>query len=569
MYQNYFGLKEQAFSIAVNPRYLYMSHQHKEALAHLLYGVKEGGFVMLTGEVGTGKTTIIRCLLEQMPPKTQLAIILNPMANIQELLCTMCDELGIRYDANKISVKSITDLLQKHLLDNYTQGKKTVLLIDEAQLLSPEVLEQVRLLTNLETSSQKLLQIVLVGQPELNDLLAQPRLRQLSQRITARYHLVPLTLEETERYIRHRLSVAGMTEDRNPFSPRIIKQIHRFTGGIPRMINMLCERTLVGAYGHNKAQVDNQIFEMARREVEGNRPGVSASLSQQPFVIYGMLSASAIVGLTIIIFLMNMMLSPSAKISNAVADEPGLPAAPLDTGLVQRTADSTVQRTDDLIEQDTESSRVQLPKPGAELAAPESNFAIDNKLQAQAVLFDYLDLAVSADANPCWQVDTLGHQCSEATFATWDEVSLLNRPMVLSLINTNKTRSHVVLVGLQEKSALLINAKAEPVILSLDILGPLWTGEVLYTWKKPKDYTEPLSLGDRSQVITDVAQQFAQIDGQLRPLATRKFSRALQERIKIFQQEHNLKPDGILGERTLMKINESLQLSPTLTRDFL
>lgn len=226
MYQTYFGLKEHAFTIAVDPRYLYMSRQHQEALAHLLYGVQGGGFVLLSGEVGTGKTTIIKRLLEQLPENTDIAIILNPMSNVVELLTTICEEFQLSYIGDEQGVKTLTDTLHHFLLTNHSQGRNTVLLVDESQLLAPEVLEQLRLLTNLETNAKKLLQIVLVGQPELNTLLSQPRLRQLSQRITARFHLKPLSLEETHAYIHHRLDVAGMPSDRNPFTPRAIKRIH-------------------------------------------------------------------------------------------------------------------------------------------------------------------------------------------------------------------------------------------------------------------------------------------------------------------------------------------------------
>lgn len=561
MYQNHFGLKEQAFSIAVNPRYLFMSQQHKEALAHLLYGIQEGGFVMLTGEVGTGKTTIIRCLLEQLPEKTEIAIILNPMANILELLCTVCDEFNIDYSQQEISIKNVTDKLHEYLLDNHRQGKTTVLLIDEAQLLSAEVLEQVRLLTNLETAEKKLLQIVLVGQPELNDLLAQPRLRQLSQRITARYHLTPLSLEETHDYIAHRLSIAGMSQDRNPFSPRIIKQIHRITGGVPRMINILCERALIGTYGHNKSQVDTHVFKLARKEVEGNIKSNAAASGQHPLAIFSMISASIIIGIGLIFLLLQKFPDSEAV---ATASPPLIEATPTPqpSATMALSAAAIAEPSDQL------ASSADQETSDTKHAAKNSAYDIENNIKAQEVLFRHLKFEINPETHPCWQINTVGHQCSSTRFSTWDELKQLNTPAVLTLITSNKFRSHVVLIGLNDKNALLLDKNSRRVTVALEELGPMWTGDVFYTWKKPKDFSEPLTLGKSSPVVSEIAAQFALIDSQPKPLTNKKFTPALQERLKLFQREHKLEADGIIGERTLMKLNEVLGLSLTLEKEF-
>ena len=265
MYLKHFNLTERPFSIAPDPRFLYMSVRHKEALAHLLYGMGEGGgFVQLTGEVGTGKTTICRCLLEQVPENVDLAVVLNPKVTAIELIATVCDELGVEYP-HEHSIKTLIDVLNEYLLEAYTRGRRTVLIIDDAQNLDAEVLEQVRLLTNLETSTQKLLQIVLIGQPELRSLLASDEMRQLSQRITARYHLEPISREETEAYIRHRLQIC--CSSRNIYSRRAINRIHKLSGGIPRLINVLCDRAMLGAYVEGKSQVDLKVLKKAAREV--------------------------------------------------------------------------------------------------------------------------------------------------------------------------------------------------------------------------------------------------------------------------------------------------------------
>ncbi len=269
MYKGYFGLKESPFSIAPNPRFLFMSERHKEALAHLSYGLGEtGGFALLTGEVGTGKTTISRRLMEQLPENTQAAFILNPTLSSQELLATVCDELKIRYRKTGATLKTLTDKIHEKLNKNHLAKLNTLLIIDEAQHLAPDVLEQLRLLTNLETDTKKLLQVILIGQPELKQLLQRRDLRQLAQRITARYHLMPLTKDEVSQYIQHRLSVAQC--DRMLFENGAVAEVHRISQGIPRIINLLCERSLTNAYCSNNALVTKKIVLKSAQEALGD-----------------------------------------------------------------------------------------------------------------------------------------------------------------------------------------------------------------------------------------------------------------------------------------------------------
>jgi general secretion pathway protein A len=266
MYLSYFGLAEAPFSIAPAPRYLYMSQRHQDALAHLLYGVNgEGGFVLLTGEVGTGKTTVSRCLLEQIPESCDVAYIFNPKLTVEELLSTICVEFGIACPPGNSSIKVFVDCINGHLLEAHARGRHCVLIIDEAQNLSVDVLEQMRLLTNLETSERKLLQIILIGQPELASMLERLDLRQLAQRIVARYHLGALSKAEVAAYVQHRLEVAGT--QRQLFPLAIMGRLHRLSGGIPRVINVLCDRALLGTYAQGKERVDRATLEQAAREV--------------------------------------------------------------------------------------------------------------------------------------------------------------------------------------------------------------------------------------------------------------------------------------------------------------
>ena len=265
MYEAYFGLSERPFSIAPDPQYLYMSTRHKEAMAHLSYGLSQGGcFIVLTGEVGTGKTTLCRNLLDQLPENVDVALILNANINEKELLQTICDELQIKYQ-QKASQKQLLDLLNQYLLASFAKNRHTVLIIDEAQLLSRDVLEQIRLLTNLETTKSKLLQIILIGQPELNDLLSRNDLRQLAQRVTARYHLGSLQQSEIEDYVNTRLAVAGCKKPL--FSKQALHKMHALTDGIPRKINVLADHALLAAYSQTVPLVDSKTVKRIADEV--------------------------------------------------------------------------------------------------------------------------------------------------------------------------------------------------------------------------------------------------------------------------------------------------------------
>lgn len=265
MYNAFFGLTSQPFSIAPNPDFMFLGNRHTEALAHLRYGLGDaGGFVLLTGEVGTGKTTVSRCLLAELPANTQVAFILNPTLSELELLAAICDELKIRYKKTDASLKNLTDKITAKLQKNHQAGVNTILIIDEAQHLQPAVLEQLRLLTNLETNTKKLLQVILIGQPELQQLLQRQDLRQLAQRITARYHLMPLTMAEVRLYVEHRLQVAGC--QRPVFNEAALRALFRYSGGVPRLLNLLCDRAMLGAYSQQRALVDARLVTLAAGE---------------------------------------------------------------------------------------------------------------------------------------------------------------------------------------------------------------------------------------------------------------------------------------------------------------
>jgi general secretion pathway protein A len=540
MYHQYFGLKEAPFSIAVNPRYLFMSPRHRDALAHLLYGVGAGGgFILLTGEVGTGKTTINRCLLEQLPDDTDVAIILNPALNAPELLATACDELGIDYDKQSQSLKSLTDSLHRYLLDNHARGRRTVLMIDEAQHLDFDVLEQIRLLTNLETNSEKLLQIILIGQPELVQLLNRPELRQLNQRITARYNLEPLNAQETAAYVRHRLQVAGLAPGRELFPAAVLKGLHRKSRGIPRVINVLCDRMLLGAYGRNKDRVDRSMLQLAAREVLGEENRGEAS-SHRNWLLPAVLASALAIGAGLWWF-------GSAPAAPAVGDV----SAPAASPVVSTPPVTTPQAVEPPLATPV-SPEPQPPTGSRWLLPPADGFArlwqlhTDNPQTTQT----------------CSAAVTAGLACVSERTATWDELRTFDRPLLLAVVTPQRFQASVLVLAIEGRHAQVWTDLGMQSV-ELAQLGPLWQGEYQFLWHPPVGFDSPLSRGDRGAVVTEVAALFARLDQQSAPLANEQFNAALEQRVRLFQRQHALEDDGVVGVRTLLKLNELLGVDLT------
>ena len=534
MYHPFFGLTEQPFTIAVNPRYLFMSHRHREALAHLLYGVGSGGgFVLLTGEVGTGKTTLNRCLLEQLPTNTDIAIVLNPALSAIELLASVCDELEISYPTETPSLKMLTDALHRFLLTNHAKARQTVLMIDEAQHLDFEVLEQIRLLTNLETDEKKLLQIILTGQPELESMLARPELRQLNQRITARYQLTALDKQETQSYVRHRLSISGLADGRSLFTPSALRQIVKLTGGIPRLINLLCDRALMGAYGRNEPVVSAAIVRQAATEVFGG----NASLTTTQFAMPRLGSARRVVSAWAVL---SAILASLLAYNVFVTSPRGI--AGISGSIEPPSADAA------------ESRRTSVAPLKV---APD--WLVSSRAAESALWSLWREAPLPRNA--CDAASPSDLRCESADSDTWDAVLALNRPVMLELQRRNRFAAATVLLAVKEEMATVFTGDVVCEV-PLTTVADHWQGRFRYFWQSPPGWTGPLRIGDQGPVVAHVVGEFARLDGlPAPPLST--FTEALEERVEVFQASVGLRVDGVVGVRTLQALNDARAIGLT------
>lgn len=537
MYTSFFGLNEKPFSITPDPRYLFMSERHGEALAHLVYGVTEsGGFIQLTGEVGTGKTTLCRSLLlNRMPGNADVAVVLNPQLSAPEFLEAICEELSIDVPSPGGSIKALINALNEHLLSAHAEGRRTILIVDEAQNLAPEVLEEVRLLTNLETSKQKLLQIILIGQPELRELLARNDLRQLAQRITGRYHLEPLTRDETDQYIEHRLQVAGALGE--VFDAGAKRAVFKLSQGVPRLINVICDRALLGAYSQGMRIVDRRLVHRATREITGEPEldrGWKWTLPATAVTVAALLLIAALVWV-------------NDNRDAEVATQPAQVEAPVDSAPAPEPEPEAEEEVHASLDEQLAMAR--------ELSRRDS---------ALATLFQIWNIDLSsATTTPCDHAQAMGYSClSDST--SWSGLRRLNRPAVLELVDQSGDAHYVVLTQmLGEQAELSIGGVV--VTHPVGVVADMWFGDYQLIWQPPNGVSVSLQPGVQNSNVVWLRQSLAAIDPQYRaePVDSDVYDQTLEQQVRAFQRDQRLDVDGLAGKQTQIIINSLLESDNT------
>ena len=575
MYTSFFGLNEKPFSITPDPRYLYMSARHTEALAHLVYGITEsGGFIQLTGEVGTGKTTLIRGLLQQLPENADIALVLNPQLSRSEFLAVILEELGIPPVENPESIKELHSALNVYLLENHSRGRRTVLIVDEAQNLAIDVLEQIRLLTNLETAQTKLLQITLIGQPELRQVLSRNDLRQLAQRITGRYHLEPLSKKDTSEYIQHRIAVAG--GNGAIFSPAACREAFKLSYGVPRIINVICDRALLGAYTQEELVVTPALMRQAAREIYDNgQHNESVWLRcQKPLI------ASALVAALLLGGWLGSSQRPAQFTARSIPVAETLP-----TETLSLASDEQLPEAELALQQETEQDAAQedLWEPPAQatesIDAPTED-SNTNTVSLDEFLFKHKDSTNTAGAFntlfSLWGVAYApgpGNACDFAReynlSCTWQQGTLaqlqaLNRPAILTLRDNDGVSHSVSIVKLSPTIATL-EINQEQLDIPVAELSSGWFGSSLLLWQLQIDPDESLAPGERNAGVPWLRQSIMNISGWNPGEVSDPddYDAALASEVKEYQRQRRLSVDGLIGAQTQIAINTDLNLPNT------
>jgi len=550
MYLHYFGLNEAPFSITPDPAFVFLSPRHRDALAHLMYGIGQGGsggFVQLTGEVGTGKTTLCRCLLEQVPEGTRIALLLNPLVTPRELLAAISQELGIDISGSIDSTRLLVDGLNRYLLAAHERGERVVVIIDEAQNLSPEALEQVRLLTNLETSKEKLLQIVLLGQPELRELLQRRALRQLAQRITARYHLSPLGPKDTHLYVSHRMQVAGA--ERNPFRRSAMNALYQRSQGIPRLINIIADRSLISAFAKERLDVTAAMVHEAANEVQLGEHQVRRSR----WPIWAGAGAAAAVAVLAVTMFTGLRLPAESGDPQAAVSVPAPQQAPAPIIAADAPADLAVPAVED-------DPVVDIP-PAAGL---DENWLKEHQQdvwRGLAEMWNQPGAAFTIQA-ACNGDEKLGYACLQDQ-GNWSKISRLGLPVILVL--QDESPAYLLLQGM-EADRLLVGTREQALTVTRDSVESRWLGTYLVAWPQAAGWPGYISRGDSGPAVVTIMEMAGRVEEPYN--GDQVFDAAFELWLKNFQARNGLKPDGIVGRNTLLHLMTASIEEPQLLRNW-
>ena len=550
IYQQYFALNCEPFSIVPDPGFLYPSSQHRQAVAHLKYGLdREGGFVLLTGEVGTGKTTLTRTLLKRLPAHVRVAYVLNSTLEVTDVLASICQELSIGLPkSSKTSLsKNCIDALNSDLIAAHAEGKKTLVVIEEAQNLSPEVLEILRLLSNLETATHKLLHILLVGQPELLETLAQKDQRQLNQRVVARFHLLPLAKTDVANYVNHRLHHAGA--NRAIFESAAMSALFKLTKGVPRLINLICHHALLAAYATGAKTVSAKLVKKAAKEIFDTQ--VAEQKSSGKWLVALFMCA---------IFAMLIAERYQVDTQDNASEQREI-TANVEPEIIEQQPPlfELVESDEILIEPSLENisaTTAQAPVPVA--SNPFADLFALWSIEIEPVFSEEEVFALAA-------INDMGAE--KLASGELEELQAVDRPGIVWIEEENGRLKSYVLTALDDESVWL-HADSSTRRESLEWFVERWNGAFLYLWYSPADI-QVLRLGDKDQMAVNWLQSKLQLmDSDYLPYITGgNYTEVIRDKVLNFQQQQGIEEDGVVGRQTIMKLNQIVDSSiPTLSQ---